>query len=116
MAPPGIAFVTVNERAWELSEQCRSPRFYFDWRLARKNAQGGSTPWTPAVSVLFAVQEGLRMMEEQGLEQAYARHRRLAEAPARGLAALGARLRPGARSPRPRRAGGRHGTRRTGWR
>src|SRR5207302_1895262 len=89
MAPPGIAFVTVNERAWELSEQARSPRYYFDWRQARKHAGGGSTPWTPAVGVLFAVQEGIRMMEEEGLEQVYARHRRLADATAAGRAPLG---------------------------
>src|SRR5215469_8853837 len=67
MSPPGIAFVTVNQRAWELSERSRSPRFYFDWRQARKNAEAGSTPWTPAVGVLYAVQEGIRMLEEAGL-------------------------------------------------
>jgi aspartate aminotransferase-like enzyme len=92
MAPPGIAFVTVNNRAWELSERCRSPRYYFDWRLAKKNAEGGSTPWTPAVSVLFAVQEGIHMLEEEGLDGVYARHRRLADATEAGMAALGLRL------------------------
>jgi aspartate aminotransferase-like enzyme len=92
MAPPGIAFVTVNGRAWELSERCRSPRYYFDWRQARKNAEAGSTPWTPAVSVLYAVQEGIRMMEEEGLGNVYARHRRLADATEAGLAALGLEL------------------------
>ena len=89
MAPPGISFVTVGERAWEMSERARAPRFYFDWRLARKQAENGSTPWTPAIGVLFAVQEGIRMMEEEGLENVYARHRRLADATEAGLAALG---------------------------
>jgi aspartate aminotransferase-like enzyme len=92
MAPPGIAFVTVNERGWELSERSRSPRFYFDWRQARKNAENGSTPWTPAVSVLFAVQEGIRMLEEEGLDNVFARHRRLADATEAGLAAMGLEL------------------------
>jgi aspartate aminotransferase-like enzyme len=92
MAPPGIAFVTVNERAWEVAERARSPRFYFDWRLARKNAEAGSTPWTPAVSVLYAVQEGILMLEEEGLEHVYARHRRLADATAAGLVAMGFEL------------------------
>ena len=92
MAPPGIAFVTVNDRAWELSEQSRSPRYYFDWRQARKHAANGSTPWTPAVAVLYGVQEGIRMLEEEGLEQVYARHRRLADATEAGLAALGFEL------------------------
>jgi aspartate aminotransferase-like enzyme len=92
MAPPGIAFVTVNGRAWELSERSRSPRYYFDWRQAKKNAEAGSTPWTPAVSVLYAVQEGIRMMEEEGLANVYGRHRRLADATEAGLAAMGLAL------------------------
>ena len=89
MAPPGIAFVTVGDRAWEMSERARSPRYYFDWRQAKKQAEGGSTPWTPAIGVLYAVQEGIRLMEEEGLENVFARHRRLAEATQAGLAALG---------------------------
>ena len=89
MAPPGVAFVSVGQRAWELCERSRTPRYYFDWRLARKQAEGGSTPWTPAISVLYAVQEGIRMLEEEGLPNVYARHRRLADATAAGLAALG---------------------------
>ena len=92
MAPPGIAFVSVSERAWEFSERARSPRYYFDWKAARKQAQGGSTPWTPAVSVLYAVQEGIRMMEEEGLPSVYARHRRLADAMGAGLQAMGLQL------------------------
>jgi aspartate aminotransferase-like enzyme len=89
MAPPGIAFITVGERAWELSESARAPRYYFDWRQAKKQADGGSTPWTPAISVLYAVQEGIRMMESEGLANVFARHRRLAGATQRGLEALG---------------------------
>jgi aspartate aminotransferase-like enzyme len=89
MSPPGIAFVTVSERAWEMSGRARAPRYYFDWKLAKKHAEGGSTPWTPAVGVLFAVQEGIRMLEEEGLPNVYARHRRLADAVAAGLQAMG---------------------------
>jgi len=89
MAPPGIAFVTVGERAWEMSERARAPRYYFDWRLAKKQAEGGSTPWTPAIGVLYGVQEGIRLMEEEGLENVFVRHSRLARATQAGLAALG---------------------------
>ena len=89
MSPPGIAFVTIGERAWEMSERARAPRYYFDWQLARKQAEGGSTPWTPAIGVMYAVQEGIRMMEEEGLENVFARHRRIADATGAGLAALG---------------------------
>ena len=92
MAPPGIAFAAIGPRAMEVAQRTRSPRYYFDWRQAKKNAEAGSTPWTPAVSVLFAVQEGIRMMEEEGLPTVYARHRRLADATEAGLAALGLEL------------------------
>ena len=92
MAPPGIAFVTIGEQAWEMSERARAPRYYFDWRLAMKQAEGGSTPWTPAIGVMYAVQEGIRVMVEEGLENVFRRHRRLADATAAGLSALGFHL------------------------
>ena len=92
MAPPGVAFATVSEAAWERQAQARSPRFYFDYTQARKFAPKGSTPWTPAISVLFAVREGLRMMFEEGLDNVYRRHREIADACAAGLDAMGFRL------------------------
>jgi aspartate aminotransferase-like enzyme len=92
MAPPGLAFVAVGPRAWALSEQARAPRYYLDWRRARQEAESGMTPWTPAIGVLYAVQEGIRMLEEEGLDQVYARHRRLANAVAAGVEALGFQL------------------------
>ncbi len=92
MAPPGIAFVAVGPRAWALSERARAPRYYLDWRRARQEAEKGMTPWTPAIGVLYAVQEGLRMLEEEGLAAVYARHRRLADATAAGVEALGFQL------------------------
>ena len=92
MAPPGIAFAAVGPRAWEVVERARSPRFYFDWKSHRTWAEKGFTPSTPAVSTLFAVQEGVRILKEEGLEAAYARHRRIADATAAGLQAAGLTL------------------------
>jgi aspartate aminotransferase-like enzyme len=89
MAPPGIALVSVSERAWAQQAQARSPRFYFDWKEARTWADKGQTPFTPAIPVAFAMQEGLRMLEEEGLANVYARHARLARATQAGLEALG---------------------------
>jgi aspartate aminotransferase-like enzyme len=89
MAPPGVAFVTVSARAWARREEARSPRFYLDWGQAREWAAKGMTPATPAVGVLYAVQEGIRMLEAEGLSEVYARHRRISEATAAGLSALG---------------------------
>jgi aspartate aminotransferase-like enzyme len=89
MAPPGLAFLTVSERAWKRYERATAPRFYFDWKQTKKAVEEGSTPFTPALSVFYAVQEGLRMLEEEGLENVYQRHRRLAAAVATGLEAMG---------------------------
>src|SRR6266550_1690931 len=80
MAPPGLALVSVSERAWAQQAKARSPRFYFDWKEAKTWAEKGMTPFTPAVPVAFALQEGLRMLEEEGLANVYERHERLARA------------------------------------
>src|SRR5918912_2071163 len=58
MAPPGLAFLTVNERAWKQYEQAKAARFYLDWKQAQKFATKGQTPFTPAVGVLYGVREG----------------------------------------------------------
>jgi aspartate aminotransferase-like enzyme len=92
MAPPGIALVSVSDRAWEQQAKARSPRFYFDWKEAKAWADKGMTPFTPAIPVAFALQEGLRMLEEEGLDNVYERHARLARATQAGLKALGFEL------------------------
>ena len=92
MAPPGLALVSVSERAWGQQAKSRSPRFYFDWKEAKTWADKGMTPFTPAVPVAFALQEGLRMLEEEGLDNVHERHARLARATQAGLQALGFHL------------------------
>jgi aspartate aminotransferase-like enzyme len=92
MAPPGLALVSISERAWAQQAKARSPRFYFDWKEAKTWAEKGMTPFTPAVGVVFALQEGLRMLEEEGLDNVYERHARLARATQAGLEALGFQL------------------------
>jgi len=92
MAPPGLALVSVSERAWAQQAKARSPRFYFDWKEAKTWADKGMTPFTPAVPVAFALQEGLHMLEEEGLGNVYERHARLARATQSGLQALGFQL------------------------
>jgi aspartate aminotransferase-like enzyme len=92
MAPPGLALVSVSDRAWAQQAKARSPRFYFDWKESKTWAEKGMTPFTPAVGVAFAVQEGLHMLEEEGLDAVYERHARLARATQRGLQSLGFEL------------------------
>jgi aspartate aminotransferase-like enzyme len=100
MAPPGIALVAIGGEAWEQVERARSSRFYFDYRAAREFSARGATPFTPAVSVMFALREGIRMLLEEGLDGVYRRHREVADATEAGLEAAGFRLfaAPGHRS------------------
>jgi aspartate aminotransferase-like enzyme len=92
MAPPGFALVSVSDQAWAQQAKARSPRFYFDWKESKTWAEKGMTPFTPAIPVAFAMQEGLRMLEEEGLSNVYERHARLARATQAGLRALGFQL------------------------
>jgi aspartate aminotransferase-like enzyme len=92
MAPPGLALVSVSDRAWAQQAKARSPRYYFDWKEIKTWAAQGMTPFTPAVSVVFGLQEGLRMIEEEGLEAVFQRHARLARGTQAGLRALGFQL------------------------
>ncbi len=92
MAPPGLAFVSVSEAAWARQAEAKAPRFYFDWARLRAEIAKGMTPFTPAISIVFAVDEGLKMLFEEGLDQVYARHRRVADSTAAGLKALGFQL------------------------
>lgn len=92
MVPPGLAFVSISPRAWERQARATSPKFYFDWRRARKSADSGETPWTPAVSLFYALQAGLQLMRAEGLERVYERHERLARYTRDGLSELDVRL------------------------
>lgn len=74
MLPPGLAFVAASERAWKKIEDNPRPRFYLDLRKHRDNIVKDTTPFTPAISLLFGLQQVLGLMEEEGLEEVYARH------------------------------------------
>jgi aspartate aminotransferase-like enzyme len=89
MSPPGLAMVSVSERAWAATEQAAMPRFYFDLAKARKSLATGETPWTPAVGVLFALDTALDMLEQEGYEQIFARHAACAATAQSGLRDLG---------------------------
>src|SRR5713101_1075291 len=71
MIPPGLAFVSISPRAWERQARATLPRMYFDWRLHQKSADQGGTPWTPALSLFFALQAALELMRAEGLERIF---------------------------------------------
>jgi aspartate aminotransferase-like enzyme len=89
MAAPGLAMLALSDRAWAAAETARMPRFYLDLRTHRESAAAGQTPFTPAIAVVYQVDEGLRLMHEEGKEQVFARHAACAAASRAGLRALG---------------------------
>jgi aspartate aminotransferase-like enzyme len=91
MAPPGIASVSLAPWAAAAIEK-GLPRFYFDLRKARKSAPLGESPFTPAVSLVLALEEALAMVKEEGLDAVHERHRRLALATRAAAQAAGYRL------------------------
>jgi aspartate aminotransferase-like enzyme len=92
MVPPGLAMVSVSERAWQAAEQASMPRFYFDLVEARRFLGKGETPWTPAVSVLLQLDVALDLLESEGWEQVFARHAACGSAARAGLSAMGFKL------------------------
>ncbi len=92
MSAPGLAMVGASERAWAAMETSRMPRFYLDLRRHRASAATGETPWTPAIAVLYQVEEGVRLMAEETPAGVFARHEVCAAATQAGLEALGFRL------------------------
>jgi len=92
MAAPGLAMVAASERGWAAMETAKMPRFYLDLRRHRDSHASGQTPWTPALAVVYQVDEGLRLLGEEGRENVFARHAACAAATRAGLEALGFRL------------------------
>jgi len=92
MAPPGIAMVSISEKGWEAHKSAKMPRAYWDFTAAKKYLERDQTPWTPALSVLFALDKGLEILEKEGLENVQARHARVAGIVRDGARALGLKL------------------------
>lgn len=96
MAPPGLALISVSERAWEAAKTARLPKFY--WSFERLRTELGETeaytPFTPAIGILYALAAGVKLVEAEGLQARFARHRRTARAVRAGVRALGLRVVP----------------------
>jgi aspartate aminotransferase-like enzyme len=88
-APPGIAMFAASKRGWERMERSAVPRFYFDARKAREFAKTGQTPWTPPISIIYALETALERYHAEGQEAVYKRHARYAHAVRAALEALG---------------------------
>jgi aspartate aminotransferase-like enzyme len=92
MAPPGLAMIAVSRAAYAAAENATAPRFYFDFARQKGFIDQGTTYTTPPLSVMYALAEGLAMMREEGLENVFERHRRVADMIRAGVSAIGLRL------------------------
>ncbi|MCY7392910.1 MAG: alanine--glyoxylate aminotransferase family protein, partial [Leptolyngbyaceae cyanobacterium CAN_BIN12] len=89
MIPPGLSFVAVSAKAWQAYATAKLPRFYFDLGKYKKDSAKNTTPFTPAINLIFALQASLQMMKAEGLETIFARHQRLTQATRSAVKAMG---------------------------
>jgi len=89
MVPPGLAMVSMSQEAWQAQASAKMPRFYWDLAQAKSYLEKGQTPWTPAVSLVFALSVALDMMLKEGLPNIIARHERVGRAAREGVKSLG---------------------------
>lgn len=92
MLPPGLAFVSVSEKAWKKNESAKAPRFYFNLKKERENLAKNQTLFTSPVTLIIGLNEALKLIEKEGLMAVFARHERLARAMRAGVGALGLKL------------------------
>jgi alanine-glyoxylate transaminase / serine-glyoxylate transaminase / serine-pyruvate transaminase len=89
MLPPGLSFNALSDKAVAASRSARLPRSYFSWEHMLPPNATGFFPYTPSTNLLFGLREALAMLEEEGLANVFARHRRLASAARAAVAAWG---------------------------
>lgn len=92
MLPPGLAFVSVSEKAWSFIKKSKMPKFYNDFIAYKKSLGDNTTPYTPAVTLIVAAVEALDLIIENGLGNIFAKHKNLAAACRAAMLELGLEL------------------------
>ena len=94
MLPPGLAFASVSDKAWKMNERAKCSRFYLDFKKERDNLKKNTSAYTPAVSLIIGLQQVLRTLREEGLQNVFVRHSLLANATREGMKGFGLELFP----------------------
>ncbi len=89
MVPPALAMVSVSPEAWKAFEKAKMPRFYWDFGKAKSYLEKGENPWTPAISVVFALSVSLKMMLKTGMKNIFAKQARIGQMTRDGIKGLG---------------------------
>lgn len=92
MLPPGLAFVALNEKAQKMIATSTLPKFYFNFADTLKALKKNDTPFTPAVSLVRGLDEALVMLLEEGMDNVWARHAKVAQYVRKSLSSLGLAL------------------------
>jgi len=92
MCPPGLSMIAFSERARAASESSKMPRFYWDLKAVHSSYLKRQTPYTPAISLFYALQAALRMIQAETVEGAWARHRLMGAMCRAGVKAMGLSL------------------------
>ena len=92
--PPGLAFITLSEKAWKLTETSKCPRYYTDLAKYKKNLSDKTTPYTPGVNLVMGLRESLQAFRAEGYARVMRRHEILGEAMRAGVNAIGLEIFP----------------------
>lgn len=92
MLPPGLGFISASPKAWRLLEGSKCPKYYFDLKEAKRALDKTDTPFTPAITLIIALCESLKIIKEAGLENIFLRHKKMADATRAAVEALGLEL------------------------
>jgi len=92
MIPPGLSFLAFNERALKVQQKNRNNKYYWDISLGLQYQEKGQTPFTPPISIYYGLQEALRMMSEEGLDNILVRHARCRDIVRSSLKVMGLEL------------------------
>ncbi|MFC1918865.1 pyridoxal-phosphate-dependent aminotransferase family protein [Chloroflexota bacterium] len=92
MVPPGLTMISVSPEAWKAQAEAKMPRVYWDFAQAKRYLERGQTPWTPAVSILFALSVALDMMLKEGLPNIISRHTQIGKTVREGAKSMGLSL------------------------
>lgn len=94
MLPPGLAFVSVSDKAWKMADTAKTPKFYFNFKKERENLAKNQTLFTSPVTLIIGLNACIKMLQDEGLENVLKRHDKLARATRAGALALGLKLFP----------------------
>jgi aspartate aminotransferase-like enzyme len=92
MLAPGLAFITLSDKAWKAVDVSKISKFYFDIKKYKKSYATNETPFTPPVTLIVALQESIRLIKGRGLESMWHDYKLLAKAARAGMQALGLKL------------------------